>query len=38
MYEAFYGFSEKPFSLIPDPDFLYLSKGHQLALNLSSMV
>ncbi|MCW5699014.1 MAG: AAA family ATPase [Rhodospirillales bacterium] len=34
MYEAFYGFSEKPFSLIPDPDFLYLSKGHQLALNL----
>lgn len=34
MYEAFYGFREKPFSLIPDPEFLYLSKNHQLALNL----
>lgn len=28
MYEAFYGFSEKPFSLLPDPSFLYLGKEH----------
>jgi putative secretion ATPase (PEP-CTERM system associated) len=34
MYEAFYGFREKPFSLIPDPDFLYLSKKHSIALAL----
>lgn len=32
MYEAFFGFREKPFSLLPDPDFLYLSKKHRLAL------
>ena len=34
MYETFYGFREKPFTLIPDPEFLYLSKGHRTALNL----
>ncbi|VAW55359.1 hypothetical protein MNBD_GAMMA06-1496 [hydrothermal vent metagenome] len=34
MYEAFYGFKEKPFSMLPDPDFLYLSKKHQAALTL----
>jgi type II secretory pathway predicted ATPase ExeA len=34
MYEEYYGLREKPFSLIPDPEYLYLSKGHQLALNL----
>jgi putative secretion ATPase (PEP-CTERM system associated) len=34
MYEAFYGFREKPFSLTPDPDFLYLSKKHDIALGL----
>jgi len=32
MYEAFYNFKEKPFSLTPDPDFLYLSPGHKKAL------
>ena len=31
MYEKFYGLSERPFTLIPDPDFLYLSPKHQLA-------
>lgn len=31
MYEAFYGMKEKPFSIQPDPDFLYFSKRHQLA-------
>ena len=34
MYEAFFGLREKPFSLLPDPDFLYLSKKHQEALTL----
>jgi general secretion pathway protein A len=32
MYESFYGLSEKPFSLTPDPDFLYLSVSHKKAL------
>lgn len=32
MYESFYGFSEKPFSLLPDPGFLYLGKKHSMAL------
>ncbi len=34
MYEEFYGFKEKPFSMLPDPGFLYLSKKHQAALAL----
>lgn len=34
MYEAFYGLKEKPFSLNPDPSFLYLSENHSLALTL----
>src|SRR6266850_1963960 len=28
MYEAFYGFAEKPFNLTPDPKYLYLSQRH----------
>ena len=32
MYEAFYGFREKPFNALPDPDFLYLSAKHEMAL------
>jgi type II secretory pathway predicted ATPase ExeA/tetratricopeptide (TPR) repeat protein len=34
MYEAYYGFREKPFSLVPDPDFLYLGRHHRAALNI----
>lgn len=34
MYESFYGFREKPFSLLPDPAFLYLSEKHRLALTM----
>ena len=34
MYNQFYGFRESPFSLLPDPDFLYLSSEHGTALNL----
>ncbi|MFL6653729.1 MAG: ExeA family protein, partial [Sulfurifustis sp.] len=34
MYESFYGFNEKPFSLLPDPAFLFLSEKHRLALTM----
>lgn len=33
MYCDFFGFSAKPFELLPNPDFLYLSKGHRKALS-----
>jgi general secretion pathway protein A len=32
MYEDFYGFVQPPFSLTPDPRFLYRSESHDLAL------
>ena len=32
MYTWFYGFSEEPFSINPDPAFLYLTETHQQAL------
>ena len=31
MYEAFYGLKEKPFSIQPDPEFLYFSRRHTYA-------
>lgn len=31
MYEAFYGLKEKPFSIQPDPDFLYFGRRHTYA-------
>lgn len=34
MYEQHFGLSDKPFNLIPDPDFLYLSAKHRVALSL----
>lgn len=34
MYEAHFGLREKPFSLLPDPSFLYLSDKHRMALAL----
>lgn len=34
MYETFYELKEKPFTLLPDPDYLYLSPKHQRALTL----
>jgi general secretion pathway protein A len=33
-YEEFYGFVQSPFTLAPDPRFLYLSQSHQAALEL----
>lgn len=32
MYSNFFGFKERPFKLLPDPTYLYLSKGHEEAL------
>lgn len=32
MYQAYYGFQEMPFSITPDPKFLYLSRAHEEAL------
>jgi general secretion pathway protein A len=36
MYEEFYGFTEKPFQMNPDPRFLYMTPTHQGAM--SSMI
>ena len=33
MYEDFYGFSEQPFSLTPDPKYLYLTPTHSEAFS-----
>jgi len=32
MYEAFFKLNKKPFELVPDPDFMYLSRSHKRAL------
>ena len=32
MYESYYGLKERPFSITPDPRFVYLSQRHQDAL------
>src|SRR5512146_3036625 len=34
MYEQYYGFAEKPFSLTPDPKYLYRSESHGNAFEL----
>ena len=34
MYEEYYGFTEKPFSLTPDPKYLYRSESHANAIEL----
>jgi general secretion pathway protein A len=34
MYERYYGFDEKPFSLTPDPKYLYRSQPHANAFDL----
>src|SRR5436305_12991951 len=34
MYERYYGLAEKPFSLTPDPKFLYRSPSHANAFEL----
>jgi general secretion pathway protein A len=32
MYNKFFGFKEKPFKLVPNPDYFFLSKSHEEAL------
>jgi len=32
MYTSFFGFTCKPFQLSPDPEFLFMSRGHKRAL------
>ncbi len=34
MYEAYYQLQAKPFTLLPDPGFLYLGARHKMALSL----
>ncbi|HEY0823063.1 MAG TPA: AAA family ATPase [Ramlibacter sp.] len=34
MYEAYYGLREKPFSIQPDPEFLFMGKRHRLAFTM----
>ncbi len=34
MYDLYYGLKERPFSLLPDPDFLFLGEKHRTALDL----
>lgn len=34
MYESFYGLKEKPFSIQPDPDFLFMGRRHTLAYTM----
>ncbi|ALA61129.1 AAA family ATPase [Nitrospira moscoviensis] len=34
MYESFYRFRSKPFSLLPDPEFLFLSTRHKAGLSV----
>ena len=34
MYETFFGFTEAPFSLNPDPGFLFLGRNHSKALSI----
>lgn len=33
MYRQFFGFKEKPFKLVPDPRFLYMSEAHKAAIS-----
>ena len=33
MYTSFFNLTEKPFELLPNPKFLFLSKGHKKALS-----
>jgi general secretion pathway protein A len=38
MYERFYGLTDKPFSLAPDPAYLYMAKRHRHALTMLEYV
>ena len=33
MYEKYFNFTTKPFELVPNPAFLYMSRTHKKAIN-----
>ena len=37
MYERFFAFQQRPFSLLPDPDFLFLGDKHRAALDRAEL-
>jgi len=34
IYNSFFGFTERPFTLVPDPDFIFWSRSHRLAYTM----
>ena len=38
MYKEFYGLREYPFNMTPDPQFLFLSRNHRVALFCAPMI
>ena len=34
LYIEFFGFTERPFTLLPDPDFLFWSRAHRRAYSV----
>lgn len=34
LYTRYFGFSERPFTLLPDPDFMFWSRGHSRAFTV----
>ena len=34
VYEKFYGLKAKPFSLLPDPAYLFMAKKHEVAMSI----
>src|SRR5438270_12075956 len=34
MYEPYYGFREKPFTILPDPDLIYWGNMHRMAYTM----
>lgn len=34
MYESFYGLKEKPFTILPDPGYIYWGRNHSLAYSM----
>jgi len=37
MYERFFALQQRPFSLLPDPDFLFLGEKHSAALDMAEL-
>ena len=37
VYERFFALQQRPFSLLPDPDFLFLGGKHSAALDMAEL-